>query len=178
MAQTVSSSEFQQNVGRYLDGSLVEPVIITHYGHGRHVLCSHEHYSQMWNSWKRERDEIVDMMDDRVLEALNEADLGGCLGNFVYQLSCWLEILSKRSASAKEILDLVDPHGPLASAIAQILPTREGVELRTPENLANVLSSIEGRVFLFHGDKYRIAQHGQHEDDLSALRWKVDLRRG
>ena len=67
MAKIVPASEFQQNVGAMLEEALAEPIVITHYGRERHVLCSHARYSEMWNAWKRERGELVEA-DEAVLE--------------------------------------------------------------------------------------------------------------
>lgn len=36
----ITSTEFQQNVGRYQDAALAEPVIITKNGHPKNVLIS------------------------------------------------------------------------------------------------------------------------------------------
>lgn len=76
MAETVSSSDFQQNVGRHLEASLNEPIIITHYGRQRHVLCSHARYSEMWNAWMEKKGELVDATDHPAAEDVRSVALG------------------------------------------------------------------------------------------------------
>lgn len=44
---TVTSREFQRNLGRYQDEALKEPVVITHHGRHRLVLISVDEYQQL-----------------------------------------------------------------------------------------------------------------------------------
>jgi len=44
---TVTSKEFQRNLGRYQDEALKEPVTITHHGRNRFVLISADEYQQL-----------------------------------------------------------------------------------------------------------------------------------
>lgn len=69
MATEATSVEFQKNIGEMQDTAEREPVIITRHGRPRLVLCSFQRYGEMWNAWKRERGELVDMTEHPAVEA-------------------------------------------------------------------------------------------------------------
>ena len=61
---TVSSQEYQRNLGKYHDAALAQPVAITQYGRERLVVLSAETFRQM----QRHTREVLPV------EALTEAD--------------------------------------------------------------------------------------------------------
>jgi prevent-host-death family protein len=65
---TVTSTEFQQNAGRYQDEALSQPIIITHHGRERLVMLSAEEYRRL----KRRDREVLkaDEISDEDLAAL------------------------------------------------------------------------------------------------------------
>jgi prevent-host-death family protein len=62
---TVSSQEYQRNLGKYYDVALTEPIVITHNGRERLVVLSAEAFRQM----QRHTREVLPV------EALSDADL-------------------------------------------------------------------------------------------------------
>lgn len=66
----ITSTEFQQNVGRYQDASLVEPVVITKNGRNKNVLISAATFDVLVKGRVARRAEDL---DDDTLKAIAEA---------------------------------------------------------------------------------------------------------
>jgi prevent-host-death family protein len=68
---TVTSTEFQQNTGRYQDEALTQPVVITHHGRDRLVMLSAEEYRRLK---QRDREVLTAAeVNDEDLAALEQA---------------------------------------------------------------------------------------------------------
>jgi PHD/YefM family antitoxin component YafN of YafNO toxin-antitoxin module len=70
---TVSSAEFQKNIGRYQDMALREPVLVTRNGRDRTVLISTEEYQRL-----KRRDRRVMRLEDfteEEIEALKNMEI-------------------------------------------------------------------------------------------------------
>jgi prevent-host-death family protein len=70
---TVTSTEFQQNVGLYEDRALAEPVTITKNGRERLVLLSVEEYQRLKRRDRRAF--AVDEMTDEQIAAIEKAQM-------------------------------------------------------------------------------------------------------
>jgi prevent-host-death family protein len=68
----VTSTEFQQNVGRYQDASLTEPVIITKNGRDRNVLISAAAFETLVRGRVARR---MEDLDDETLKAIAAAEV-------------------------------------------------------------------------------------------------------
>jgi prevent-host-death family protein len=68
----VSSTEFQQNVGRYQDAALVEPVIITKNGRDKNVLISAAAFEVLVKGRVARR---AQDLDDETLKAIAAAEV-------------------------------------------------------------------------------------------------------
>jgi prevent-host-death family protein len=68
----VTSTEFQQNVGRYQDAALTEPVIITRNGRDRNVLISAAAFETLVRGRVARRTEDL---DDETLKAIDAAEV-------------------------------------------------------------------------------------------------------
>jgi prevent-host-death family protein len=68
--RTITSTEFQQNTGRYQDEALTQPIAITHHGRERLVMLSAEEYHRL----KRRDREVLRAEDlsDTDLAALEQ----------------------------------------------------------------------------------------------------------
>jgi prevent-host-death family protein len=68
----ITSTEFQQNVGRYQDAALVEPVIITRNGRPKTVLISATVFETLTKGRVAER---MEDLDEETLEAIAKAEV-------------------------------------------------------------------------------------------------------
>ena len=68
----VTSTEFQQNVGRYQDAALSEPVIITKNGRDKNVLISAAAFETLVRGRVARR---IEDLDDETLKALAAAEV-------------------------------------------------------------------------------------------------------
>ena len=68
----ITSTEFQQNVGRYLDAALTEPVIITRNGRDRNVLISAAAFEALVRGRVARR---MEDLDDETLKAIAAAEV-------------------------------------------------------------------------------------------------------
>ena len=68
----ITSTEFQQNVGRYQDAALMEPVIITKNGRDKNVLISAEAFETLVRGRVARR---IEDLDDETLKALAAAEV-------------------------------------------------------------------------------------------------------
>lgn len=68
----ITSTEFQQNVGRYQDAALVEPVIITKNGHPKNVLISAAAFETLIKGRVARRTEDL---DEDTLKAIATAEV-------------------------------------------------------------------------------------------------------
>jgi prevent-host-death family protein len=68
----VTSTEFQQNVGRYQDAALVEPVIITKNGRDKNVLISAAMFETITKGRVSRR---VEDLDSETLKALAASEV-------------------------------------------------------------------------------------------------------
>jgi prevent-host-death family protein len=68
----ITSTEFQQNVGRYLDAALTEPVIITKNRRARNVLISAAAFEALVRGRIARRTEDL---DDETLKAISAAEV-------------------------------------------------------------------------------------------------------
>ena len=68
----VTSTEFQQNVGRYQDAALTEPVIITKNGRDKNVLISAAAFETLIRGRIARR---MEDLDDEALKALAAAEV-------------------------------------------------------------------------------------------------------
>jgi prevent-host-death family protein len=68
----ITSTEFQQNVGRYQDAALTEPVIITRNGRAKTVLISAAAFETLVKGRVARRMEDV---DDETLKAIAAAEV-------------------------------------------------------------------------------------------------------
>ena len=68
----VSSTEFQQNVGRYQDAAIREPVQITKNGRNHTVLVSADFFETVMKGRVARR---VEDLDDATLEAISKAEV-------------------------------------------------------------------------------------------------------
>jgi prevent-host-death family protein len=67
----VTSTEFQQNVGRYQDAAMSEPVIITKNGRNKNVLISHDAFEVLLRGRIAQR---MEDLDDDTLKAIAGAE--------------------------------------------------------------------------------------------------------
>ena len=77
---TVTSAEFQRNIGHYQDLALVEPVTVTRNGRERTVVISAQEYHRL-----KKRDREVLGLDDFTqadLEAIRNADPSASTAQF------------------------------------------------------------------------------------------------
>ena len=68
----VTSTEFQQNVGRYQDAAMTEPVIITKSGRNKTVLISHAAFEVLIRGRMAQR---MEDLDDDTLKAIAGAEV-------------------------------------------------------------------------------------------------------
>jgi len=68
----VTSTEFQQNVGRYQDAALTEPVIITKNGRDKNVLISAAAFETLVRGRVAHR---MEDLDDETLKAIAAAEV-------------------------------------------------------------------------------------------------------
>jgi prevent-host-death family protein len=68
----ITSTEFQQNVGRYQDAALAEPVIITRNGHPKTVLISAAAFETLTKGRVARR---MEDLDDETLRAIASAEV-------------------------------------------------------------------------------------------------------
>jgi prevent-host-death family protein len=68
----VTSTEFQQNVGRYQDAALTEPVIITKNGRDKNVLISAAAFETLVRGRVARR---MEDLDDETLKAIAAAEV-------------------------------------------------------------------------------------------------------
>lgn len=68
MTLTISSTEFQRNVGLYTDKAMQEPLIITAHGRDRLALLSIEDYNRLKRLDDREAFTAEDLPDDLLQE--------------------------------------------------------------------------------------------------------------
>ena len=68
----ITSTEFQQNVGRYLDAALTEPVIITKNGRDKNVLISASAFETLVRGRVASR---MEDLDDETLKAIAAAEV-------------------------------------------------------------------------------------------------------
>jgi prevent-host-death family protein len=81
---TVSSAEFQKNIGRYQDVALTQPVTITRNGRERTVMISAEEYHRL-----KRRDREVLGLDDFTkadIEAIRRAEPPAITAKFDHEL--------------------------------------------------------------------------------------------
>lgn len=74
----ITSTEFQQNVGRYQDAALTEPVIITKNGRDKNVLISAAAFETLVRGGVARR---IEDLDDETLKAIAAAEV---LAQFAY----------------------------------------------------------------------------------------------
>jgi prevent-host-death family protein len=79
IAATVSSSDFQNSAGRYLDQAAIEPIVITKYRRPARVLMAFEEYQRLQALAKarptRKAFKAAEMPED-VAQAIEAADYG------------------------------------------------------------------------------------------------------
>ena len=68
----VSSTEFQQNIGRYQDAAMKEPVTITKNGRDHTVLVSADFFNAVLNGRIARR---VEDLDDETIKAIASAEV-------------------------------------------------------------------------------------------------------
>ena len=68
----ITSTEFQQNVGRYQDAALIEPVIITKNGRDKNVLISASAFETLIRGRVARR---MEDLDDDTLKAIAAAEV-------------------------------------------------------------------------------------------------------
>jgi len=68
----ITSTEFQQNVGRYQDISMREPVTITKNGRDHSVLVSAEFFNAVLNGRVARR---IEELDDETIKAIANAEV-------------------------------------------------------------------------------------------------------
>ena len=68
----ITSTEFQQNVGRYLDAALTEPVIITRNGRDRNALIAAATFKTLIQGRIARR---MEDLDDETLKAIAAAEV-------------------------------------------------------------------------------------------------------
>jgi prevent-host-death family protein len=81
---TVSSAEFQKNIGRYQDVALTQPVTITRNGRVRTVMISAEEYHRL----KRRDREVLGLDDftEADIEAIRRAEPPAITAKFDHEL--------------------------------------------------------------------------------------------
>lgn len=70
----ITSTEFQQNVGRYQDEAMMEPVTITKNGRERLVLISMDLFNALLKGRVARR---IEDLDDATIEAIAKAEVPG-----------------------------------------------------------------------------------------------------
>lgn len=83
--ETVSSAEFQKNVGYYQDRALIEPVLLTRNGRERLVLLSADEFKRL----KRRDREVLRLEDftDADLEAIRTAEPPDAAASFDHEVT-------------------------------------------------------------------------------------------
>lgn len=70
----VSATEFQQNVGKYIEESAKHPIVITRYDTPRRVLLDMEEYERLLEKDNRVPEHVSEMSDEAVANMMDPAN--------------------------------------------------------------------------------------------------------